>query len=232
MWITPEGNEKLLFDLLITIPPNWTAAEQLLNAAKLTSSQITRVAIAYAEECYREVADYAYEQSIPHPTTIIPNLHSTFIYDIINFLLEYGLEPNGIYENCNVMKELQYVDNEFLAADTLNLLLERGGDYNLSIDGETFFQEIDFDVFFGAIEQYNRPYFAAIVHCWMVVIGHGARCLEDTMHVFKMYDSSECFDWDMLKNHRNYYFGLTHLEKGFAISIYDKETLWEVARIT
>ena len=232
MWITPEGNEKLLFDLMITIPPSWEAAKQFLDETKLTPREITRVTLAYADECYCEVRDYACEQRIPHPTTIVPNLHSTYIYDIIKFLLQYSLEPNGIYEEDNIMNALQYVDNEFLAADTLNLLLEHGGDYNLSIDGETLFEEIDFDVFFGAIEQYNRPYFAAIVHCWMVVIGHGVRCLADAMHVFKMYDSSECFDLELLKNHRNYYFGITHYEKSFAISIYDKETLWEVARIT
>jgi len=49
--------------------------------------------------------------------------------------------------------------------------------------------------------------------------------------VYLEYNSSKTFDWDNLKNHRNYYYGITHLENDFAISIYDKDTLWEVARI-
>ena len=233
MWVTPEGNEKYLFDLLITIPPNWAAAEQFLDETKLTPREITRVALAYAGECFCEAGDYAYERNIPHPASIIPGLHSTYIYNIVEFLLHYGLEPNGIYEEDNIMEALRYVDNEFLAADALGLLLEHGGNYDLFTGSgcEPFFQSLDFDVYFDAIEQEDRQRYAAMVHCWMVAIGYGACCNGDKRSLFKEYGSSTQFDLQKLKNHRNYYFGVTHLEKGFAISIYDKETLWEVARI-
>lgn len=39
------------------------------------------------------------------------------------------------------------------------------------------------------------------------------------------------FSLHKLRNHRNYGFCVIHLENDFAISIYDKATLWEVARI-
>lgn len=231
MHIKLSEKEQKLLSMLTMIPPNFEAAAQLLAAEKFTTDEVTRVAIEYSDECFCEVDDFESENNISRSKGVVPNLHSTYIVDVIRFLLQYGLDPNGIHEDCNIMDSLHYVDNEFLAADALALLLEHGGNHDLVVDGEELFSSTDFDVFFDAIEQYGRQKYASFVHYWMVMIGYGARCSEDKMQVFKEYDSSECFRFDKLKNHRNYYFGITHLENDFAISIYDKDTLWEVARI-
>ena len=45
------------------------------------------------------------------------------------------------------------------------------------------------------------------------------------------YNSDEVFSLHKLRNHRNYGFCVMHPGNDFAISIYDKATLWEVARI-
>lgn len=231
MIVSLDAKEKALFGLLTAIPPNMDAAERLLRTEVLTASEVTRVAIAYAYECFCEVGDLVRENKEPHSAEIVPDLHSTHIYDIVKLLLQFGLEPNGIYEEHNIMDTLKYIDNEFLAADTLALLFEHGGDPGLVVDIESFFQSLDFDVFFDAIEQYDRQQYASLVHCWIVTIGYGARCGEGRMQVFKEYDSTEYFDLQKLRSHRNYYFGLSHVEKSFALSIYDKDTLWEVVRI-
>ncbi|MBP3483483.1 MAG: hypothetical protein J6K00_00080 [Oscillospiraceae bacterium] len=231
MIISLEAKEKALLEFLTTIPPNMDAAERFLRTTVLTASEVTRVAIVYADECFCEAGDLAMENNEPHSAEIVPDLHSTYIYDVMKLLLQFGLEPNGIYEECNIMDSLKYVDNEFLAADTLALLLEHGGDPSLFVDVEPFFQALDFDVFFDAIEQYDRQRYASLVHCWMVAIGYGARCGAGKMQSFKEYESPEFFDFQKLRSHRNYYFGLSHVDKDFALSIYDKDTLWEVARI-
>lgn len=93
------------------------------------------------------------------------------------------------------------------------------------------FDHVDFDAFFDAVEQTQREVYAAHIHYWMVRLGYGAKSGRENIQVFHEFDSSEYFNIDKLKNHRNYYFGLTHIENTFAISIYDKNTLWEVARI-
>ena len=65
----------------------------------------------------------------------------------------------------------------------------------------------------------------------MVLIGYGARFGEDKIQVFREYDSSDAFDLSKLKKHRDFYFGITRFGDDLTISIYDKKTLWEVARI-
>ena len=108
----------------------------MLAAEKFTTDEVTRVAIEYSDECFCEVDDFESENNIPRPKGVVPNLHSTYIVDVIRFLLQYGLDPNGIHEDCNIMDSLHYVDNEFLAADALALLLEHGGNHDLIVDGE------------------------------------------------------------------------------------------------
>lgn len=227
-----EGKEKNLLGLLSAIPPDFELAEQMLQKEEYSTEEITKVALNYVEQCFWEKDDFFQTRNTPVTLGIVPNLHSTYIVDVIKLLLEYGLNPNAIYNEDNIMYKLHFIDNEFLAADTLALLLEHGGKTDLNIPDEvSFFDSIDFDVFFDAIEQYNRLRYASMVHYWMVMIGYGARCGEDKMQVFKEYNSDEYFNFDKLKNHRNYFFGITYLENDFAISIFDKDTLWEVARI-
>ena len=225
--------EKKLLDFLIAIPPDMDGASHYLQTQNLAPSEITRVSIEYADYCFCDAGDYAYQHGISHPHEVIPNLNSTYILDVIKLMLQHGLNPNAIFDGYNIMDWIKFVDNEFLAADTLALLLEHGGDANLMLpsEGETLFEAVNFDVFFGAIEQYDRQRYASLVHCWLVLIGYGARCSKGSVQVFKEYDSSNFFDLQKLKSHRNYSFGMTHLENDFAISIYDKETLWEVVRI-
>lgn len=233
MYSCLNEREKKLLDLLLAIPPKMDDAECYLQAEGLKGKEITKVAIEYTEYCFCEAGDFAYEQGIPHPPDIIPNLHSTYIFDVIQLLLQNGLDPNDIFEDQNVMSNLEYVDNEFLAADTLALLLEHGGkiDRILPDTAETLSQTIEFDVFNDAIEQRDRQRYAALVHCWMVLIGYGAQYTEDSIQTFTEHHPWKMFDLRKLRNHRNYYFGVMQLENRVAISIYDKKTLCEVARL-
>ncbi len=232
MFSEKDLNEKesRLFERLAAIPPDFPAAEQLLQENPYSSQEITRIALAYAWECSREVCDFEQEHGVTFPAGICPGLHSTYIVEIIRLLLEHGLDPNDIYDDENIMDRMQYIDNELLGADALRLLLEKGGDPDLNLPREPLFEAVDFDVFFAAIEQYNRPFFTSNVHCWMVLLGYRTRYWENCMQRFREYDSPDMFVLSKLKDHRKYSFALIRLEDGFAISIFDKETLWEVAR--
>ena len=196
MSIVLSEREQALFDLLFAIPPEMVSAELYLQKNELTESEVTRVAIRYADECFCDAGDFAWENNLPHTEKIVPGLHSTHLYDVVNLLLRYGLDPNGVHDEDNVMDLLKYVDNELLAADTLALLLENGGKTNLGIPytcGELF-NEVNFDVFFDAVEQTDRVRYMSLVHYWLVLIGYGARCGEGKMQVFREYDSSDAFD--------------------------------------
>lgn len=126
--------ETKLFDLLMAMPPDLDAVESFLRSEELSPSEVTRVANEYVEECYCDATEYASECTAPLEPQVIPNLHSTYLYDIIKLLLQFGLEPNGTYDDNNIMLSLKYIHNEFIAADTLALLLEHGGNPHLSDD--------------------------------------------------------------------------------------------------
>ena len=237
-----ELSEKgqTLFDLLICIPPKMEEAERFLQEEKLSVEEITRVGIRYADDCFCDLGDHIamlnpevdYDlRGIEIPDGIMSGLNSTYLYEIVALLLKYGLDPNMLIttSNCeyNIMAELQYVDNEYVAADTMVLLSEHGADPNMVVDGETVYEKVDFDMWFDAVEQELRWRYDSLVHFWMVLIGCGGNYHADTVKVFREYESDHLFDLKKLKNHRNYYFGVT---AGRVIHIYDKATLWEVVR--
>ena len=226
--------EQRLLDLLRKIPPDLTAAEQLLQEVPFRAEEVTKTALAYADDCFLDSHDWAQEHGDPPIGCEIPGLGSSGICDVLRLLLRFGLDPNRIMDGDNIMAQLFFVDNGYLAADALALLLGHGGDPDLFLpeEGETLFSRFDFDVLFGAVEQECRWRYVSTVHCWMVLLGCSAQ-LEKRggIRLFREYDFRERFDLKRLRNHRAYDFSLIHGEEGFAVSIYDKATLWEVAHI-
>lgn len=74
------------------------------------------------------------------------------------------------------------------------------------------------------------------IHFWMVMLGYGADRLAPPVQcqLFREYDYDACneplFTLDKLRDHRKYSFCVIHGEEGTEICIFDKDTLWEVAR--
>lgn len=95
---------------------------------------------------------------------------------MLELLLRYGLDPNALVDGDNIMDSVRYVDNKLLAADALALLLKHGSNVNLYIPecGESVFQAVDFDVWYGDRLFYQPAKFNASVYCWMVLVGYGA----------------------------------------------------------
>ena len=150
--------------------------------------------------------------------------------------LYYGLDPNVVYEadgrTYNIMRLIMSIDNEYIAADTMRLLLDNGGDPNLTAGIETIFECIDYDVWFGSVEQEIRWRYDAWVHVWMVLLAYGGEIpgKGQMMEAFRERHSDDLFDLKKLRNHRDYFFGLSVENKGRTMHIYDKKTFWEVAR--
>ena len=219
--------QKALITELNSIPPNFNEIKKLLNENDYSSEDVTYVATAFVENCEFESYEYFKSENA--------QVRSKYLYDIVKLLLEYGLNPNTVFENDkNIMESLMFNDYEYVAADTLGLLLEYGGDVNLEIDEERLFDRIDFDVVFDAIEQSDRKRYDALVHCWLVMLGYGAKNADGTIPVdlFKEYNNTmftnEVFDISNLKNHRNYKFWLTFepdTDSKWSLHIFDKKTV-------
>lgn len=237
--------EQHLMDLLMVIPPKLEDARAFLQQHALSIESVSKIGALYAEESQFEVGEASaiMENSnkpfgkTDFPKGILSGFHSTYLYDVTELLLDFGLDPNAIfwasgYDYYNIMDALMYVDNEYVAADTMALLMEHGGNPNLHIDGETLYEQADFEVWFGAIEQRIRWRHDAWVHIWMVLTGYGGKIngRDDLITRFREYGSGEPFHLEKLRNHRNYYYGYSYENKESILHIYDRKTLWEVAR--
>ena len=236
---SPEIKE--IFDLMLQIPPDLTQIRKCLEAHHLSPADVNRLALCYVEECWEEgitcedgqtAYDYHWEEAC-----LKPDMHSTYLYEIIKLFLDFGLDPNAMVDGYSILNELPNVVNEYVGADTLALLFEHGADPNLKYcDGENLFSELDFAVIFDAIEQYDRRRYDALVHSWFVFLGYGAVPDNGTSSVdlFNVIDTGKAFDLGELRNHRNYTFGLSHVKnrgENWSLHIFDKWTMWEVARL-
>lgn len=226
---------KELLAALLQIPPDLAAAEKILRAGALSAVGVTLAGAASMDKCFCDAADLSAEPPDPPKEEIVPGLHSTYLYQVMELLLRYGLEPCRFYDDdLSILGDLSYVNNEYIAADVLDLLLRSGARMDEPIYyGATYFEELNYDVFFDAFNQRCRQSYAALVHLWMVAVGHGARYKEGhgTMKLYREFDTDTEFDPQKLINHRDYTFGITHLDGDFALSIFDRNTFCEVLRV-
>ncbi len=63
---------------------------------------------------------------------------------VFDLLLKYGLDPNAVCEGETVLSSVSSVYNEYIAADTMALLMEHGGNPNLVVSGELLFDRFVF----------------------------------------------------------------------------------------
>lgn len=234
-----ECNRKNIYALLRENPPDMQGLKEELDTGEYTPEQVTRAAIQYLEDCFndqvkevygRDERDLVYRSELPAEAVLRPELRSAHIPEILEFLLEYGLEPNAVYDDENVMHSLKYIDNGYVAADALAFLFEHGGTPDIVVGGEDLFDEIDFDVIFDALNQENRRRFDALVHCWFVYLGYGAKLRDGVSAV----DTFCGFDISELKQHRKFTFALTHTPnrgETWCLHIIDRRDFWEVARL-
>lgn len=244
MTLPLNEKEQQLLDLLFTIPPSFKEARAYLEQAELPPESITKVAIDYADECFCDIEtvirtheDNSFSlKGVMPPAGVIPGLHSAHVYDVVKLLLEFGLNPNMIindgHSRYTLMGAIKFIDNEYMAADTMALLLEHGGNPNLIVDGESVFEQLDFEIWFGSVEQYMRWRYDSLVHIWMVLVAYGGEITGKgpMVKTFKGYDSDDLFDLSKLRNHRDFYFGLSIENHERALHVYDKKTLCKVAQ--
>lgn len=233
MEIELNEQEHRLLEHLMVIPPNLDGAEKLLSEACLSADAVTRIGLRYLEGCFSDTCEGEGYPPDLFRNGIIPGRHSTHLYEVTELLLRFGLNPNAICDNemC-MLSELRFVDNEYVGADTMALLLEHGADPNLVIGGPTIFEDIDFDVCFDTVNQSIRHRFDALTHCWMTLLGYGGmyRKPDVPYWLYREFESDETFDLKKLRDHRNYYVGLSIENGERMIHIYDRRTFWEVAR--
>lgn len=150
-------------------PSNLDEIRNLLSLRELTREELAVLAISFTDDCFCEYRD-ALDPEVESVT--IENMHSNYIIEAINILLEFGLDPNAIFDNDNVLWNAMWIDSPNIAASLMRLLLENGGDPNHFIPAEhdTLFEYIAFKV---SYDEYTHNYYHT-VQCWLVLMAYGA----------------------------------------------------------
>lgn len=150
-------------------PSNLDEIRNLLSLRELTREELAVLAISFTDDCFCEYRD-ALDPEVESVT--IENMHSNYIIEAINILLEFGLDPNAIFDNDNVLWNAMWIDSPNVAASLMRLLLENGGDPNHFIPAEhdTLFEYIAFKV---SYDEYTHNYYHT-VQCWLVLMAYGA----------------------------------------------------------
>ncbi len=171
---------KQINELFEKAPFDLSGIRQLLSCRKLTESELAELAVGFTKQCFGEYYD-ALDPEIESVT--IENMHSNHIIGAISLLLEFGLDPNTIVDDDNVMWNSMWIDAPHMAASVLKLLLENGGNPNHFIpsEGESLFEYISFKV---SYDEYTHEYFHT-VQCWLLLMAYGA-CWQDGEIPIKM----------------------------------------------
>ena len=169
-------SEKL-FDLFMALPPDYACIERLIKEKNCSRECISEAFCKFAEKCHGEYGDFMYKHG---RKPLDEEIHSTHVFTICELLLQYGLDPNYVfgekYFEYNAMHEIYWIDKPYVAADTLKLMLEHGGDPHNKVDGESIWQIADFDIYFDvahgyAQEDYYKQKFDSQIHFWLVLRG-------------------------------------------------------------
>ncbi|MBR5641552.1 MAG: hypothetical protein IKW92_05440 [Firmicutes bacterium] len=228
MELTPAQN--LLYEQLWQVPPNLPEAEKLLSSGEYSPEDVTIVALLYVEECFED--GLARSALTDETKPIKPSPYDAGICSIIKLLLPYGLDPDAVIYGHNILWDLKYIRTPYISADALRLLLAAGGNPDLDVVGGNLIEQTCFDIWCDTTGQRDRTAFDCLVHYWMVLIGYYAdRKPDDFPLALCIIANQYPFDPTNLKNHEDYFFGLTLAEKDQrTIRVFDKKSFWEVAR--
>lgn len=169
-------SEKL-FDLFMALPPDYAYIERLIKEENCSRECISEAFCRFAEECLGEYGDFMKNHNRKPKDE---EIHSAYILPLCKLLLAYGLDPNYVFgeknEESNIMYEVYWIDMPYVAADTLKLLLENGGNPLLEVDDESIWRMVDFDIWFDTSHGYaEKHYFKATfdcrIHFWLVLRG-------------------------------------------------------------
>lgn len=209
------------------IPPDYNAIRKLLSSRKFSKKELTQIAVACTDDCFSEYRDAIDENFKDFSES---DMHSNYILDSISLLLEFGLDPNEIFEDENPMWNSMWIDAPNVGAAVLRLFLENGGNPNHCIppDHETLFDYISFKV---SYDEYFHDYFFT-VQCWLVLMAYGG-CWSDGMIPLIMLGDNSV---EIFKNFELFDYEIEVLEQVagrygcWIMHIFNKESGEEVAR--
>lgn len=224
---------KRLYDLLFTKEFSLELLKNELESGVYAPEDVSTAGFQYVDDCCCDLVDDNWKTPLRPHGIVLPGYCSSHMLEALKCLLKYGLDPNALYgkgaDQSNIMSELRYVENGYLAADSLALLLDHGGNPSIILDGASLIRDINFDLLFDLNNQEDRTRYDSLVHYWMVLVGYGAK-LEDGSESIDMCSGHDVSE---LKKHRDFYYGAIHSNRSedrMEICFFNKQTNWEIGR--
>lgn len=167
------NNVEKVKQLFASIPPKWDEIKTILSSEEFSKEDLALIAIDITDDCFCEYRD-ALNPEVEDVT--IDSMHSSYLLDSLYLLLEYGLDPNTIVDDQNVLWNTQWIDAPNVGAAALRLLLENGGNPNhfIPAEHETLFDYLAFKV---SYDEYSHEWLYT-VQCWLVLMAFGG-CWDD-----------------------------------------------------
>lgn len=164
---------KKMCDVLSCIPPDFKTAETLFAEQQPTEQELMWLAVELADNTFGEYRDMLNENC---PRVTPGKVHRDYLYDTILFLLDHEMNPNTVVDEHtteaeNIMAVLRFTDGPDVAARTMRLLLEHGGDPNLDVDSLTPLSWMDDELCIDPI--WERWCCDHLVQCLMVMQAYG-----------------------------------------------------------
>ncbi len=240
-----------LLDALLQIPPDYNFVDQQIEAKQISPRLVTKLGYDYVSTLHIESCDERndgdrVDDSTWEELSLTAGKHSTYLYEVMDMLLEFGLDPN-YYESGDssyfLMDRVTCISNGFVAPDTLALLIEHGGNSDTIVDGwnlyDHVYNNLSFSICCDDDDRRTHWYNLSLAHCWFVLLGYGCCGSHDNGNPleFRIRDCNGkdgYFDLENLRNHRNYTLAMTHADADgglTGLSIIDKRNCWEVARL-
>ena len=160
---------RKLYSVLSCIPPDFEMAETLIAMHRPSEEEMMWLAVELAENTFGEYGDALVGGNLSAAQV---RLHRDYLYDTVHFLLEHGMNPNtivdqGTTETANIMADLRFTEGPDMAARTMRLLLEHGGDPNL--EGCTLTPMIWMEMELHIDPIYERLYCDNLVQCLSLI---------------------------------------------------------------
>ena len=172
-------NATKLYSLLFTHSFSLEILRHELASGIYSPDDVSTAGFQYVDDCACDLMDENWQSPCRACGELLSGFRSSHMLEALKCLLEYGLDPNALYgedaDQSNIMSELRYVENGYLAADSLALLLDHGGNPSIKKNGVSLIRDVNFDLYFDLNNQENRERYDSLVHYWMVLVGYGAK---------------------------------------------------------
>lgn len=191
---------------------------------KLNSEEITRVAIEVCEYGMFAYGDFWFHQNRE------PEPHELRTYNwetLFDIFIENGLDPDLVIcddksDHKNILSFLRYLDDGDLGARILRKVLTKGGNPNILINGESFFEEEDSDFMLDILMGLYREKWQVdnVFRFWLVLIGFGGNLNNDSCTVEMINEYSP----EIFKDFEKFDYRIIWENNDFDMRIFEKET--------